>query len=63
VLPGQGQREGEAVSVYPGCGVAQALREVHFDKAAFVKGGGEYDWSKETEVKGCETERSKELEW
>jgi radical S-adenosyl methionine domain-containing protein 2 len=28
-------------------GVAQALREVHFDKAAFVRRGGEYPWSKE----------------
>jgi radical S-adenosyl methionine domain-containing protein 2 len=44
-------------------GVAQALREVHFDKAAFVRRGGEYPWSKETEGKGCGAEKSKELEW
>jgi radical S-adenosyl methionine domain-containing protein 2 len=44
-------------------GVAQALREVHFDKAAFVKRGGEYAWSKEDVGKGCGAERLEELEW
>jgi radical S-adenosyl methionine domain-containing protein 2 len=33
-------------------GVARALEDVYFDRAAFIKRGGEYDWSKE-EGEGC----------
>ena len=43
-------------------GVAQALAEVYFDKAAFLKRGGEYDWSKENE-EGCGAKGWKELDW
>lgn len=43
-------------------GVAQALGEVHFDKEAFLRRGGEYAWSKEDDG-GCGVEGSKELEW
>jgi hypothetical protein len=44
-------------------GVAQALIEVHFDKAPFFKRGGEYAWSRENDTEGCGAETSKELEW
>jgi radical S-adenosyl methionine domain-containing protein 2 len=43
-------------------GVARALEEVHFDKAAFIRRGGEYDWSKESEG-GCGVNGLEELEW
>jgi radical S-adenosyl methionine domain-containing protein 2 len=43
-------------------GVARALEEVHFDKAAFIRRGGEYDWSKESEG-GCGANGLEELEW
>jgi radical S-adenosyl methionine domain-containing protein 2 len=43
-------------------GVARALEEVHFDKAAFLKRGGEYDWSK-GEGKGCGAKVPKKLDW
>jgi radical S-adenosyl methionine domain-containing protein 2 len=44
-------------------GVAQALREVHFDRVAFFKRGGEYAWSREDDTEGCGAGTSKELEW
>jgi radical S-adenosyl methionine domain-containing protein 2 len=44
-------------------GVARALEEVHFDKEAFLKRGGEYAWSREDDVGGCGAETLKELEW
>ena len=43
-------------------GVARALETVHFDKAAFLRRGGEYDWSKEDEG-GCGAKGLPELEW
>jgi radical S-adenosyl methionine domain-containing protein 2 len=43
-------------------GVAQALEDVYFDKAAFIKRGGEYDWSKEEE-NGCGVKGLPVLEW
>lgn len=43
-------------------GVAKALEEVKFDKEAFVKRGGLYDWTKEAKVKGCGSAKE-ELEW
>lgn len=44
-------------------GVAQALKEVYFDKQAFYNRGGEYAWSREDEAEGCGGETSKDLEW
>ena len=44
-------------------GVAKALEEIKFDKEAFVKRGGMYEWSKEVNDEGCGTVESKELEW
>jgi radical S-adenosyl methionine domain-containing protein 2 len=44
-------------------GVAEALEEIKFDKEAFVKRGGLYEWSKEVNEGGCGTVESKELEW
>jgi radical S-adenosyl methionine domain-containing protein 2 len=43
-------------------GVARALQDIHFDKAAFIRRGGEYDWSKENE-EGCGTKGLEELAW
>lgn len=43
-------------------GVARALEEVHFDRAAFIERGGEYAWSKEDKG-GCGAEGLDELEW
>jgi radical S-adenosyl methionine domain-containing protein 2 len=43
-------------------GVARALEDVYFDKAAFIKRGGEYDWSKEEE-EGCGAKGLPVLEW
>ena len=43
-------------------GVARALEEVHFDKAAFLRRGGEYDWSKGDEG-GCDIKVPKALDW
>lgn len=44
-------------------GVTQALEEIRFDKEAFVKRGGLYDWTKEAAGGGCGSGASKELEW
>ena len=43
-------------------GVARALEDVYFDKAAFIKRGGEYDWSKENEGE-CGAKGLPQLEW
>lgn len=43
-------------------GVARALEEVHFDKAAFIRRGGEYDWSKENDG-GFDSKGLPALEW
>jgi radical S-adenosyl methionine domain-containing protein 2 len=44
-------------------GVAEALKEINFDKDAFVKRGGLYAWSKEVNEEGCGSAGVKELEW
>lgn len=42
--------------------VARALEEVHFDRAAFIERGGEYNWSKEDKG-GCGAQGLDELKW
>lgn len=46
-------------------GVKQALSEINWDREAFAKRGGEYDWSKDvpSEESGCAKTAPKELEW
>ena len=49
MLPGQGQgKEKQSKSILK-VGVARALEEIHFDKAALLERVGEYDWSKKSE--------------
>jgi radical S-adenosyl methionine domain-containing protein 2 len=43
-------------------GVARALEEVYFDKAAFLRRGGEYNWSKGTQA-GFGAKVLEQLEW
>lgn len=43
-------------------GVARAPGDVYFDKAAFLRRGGEYNWSKEKE-EGFGAKCLEKLEW
>ena len=64
MLFGQGQGKGkerQSKSILE-VGVARALEDVYFDKAAFIKRGGEYDWSK-VEEGGCGSKNLPVLEW